>query len=128
MNQELQNSLIETIKIVAGERLKNVNFTKSYTGLVKEMYDNVAVVEIFESDYECMIPHNLSSYIEKNDIVIVQDISNNRFKKIVLGVISSLNKDMFHIYDTTTDTIVSSVLQLWDEDLQKEINIVFEIE
>lgn len=125
---DIQQSLIESIQTLAGERLKNVNFTKSFTGIVKEVNGLQAIIEINGSNSECIIPQNLASYIWKDDIVIVQDISNTKSQKIVQGVISSTNKDMFHIYDTVEDKIVSSIEQLWDEELQKEIHVVFEIE
>ncbi|KEK23933.1 hypothetical protein [Bacillus gaemokensis] len=125
---DVQQSLIESIQILAGERLKNINFTKSFTGIVIEVNGLQAIVEINGSNSDCIIPQNLSSYIGKNDIVIVQDISNTKSQKIVQGVISSTNRDMFHIYDTVEDRIVSSIEQLWDEELQQEIHVVFEIE
>jgi hypothetical protein len=130
VSQDIQNSIIEAIQIVAGERLRNVNFTKSYTGIIKsiDFENNKGIVEIYESEYECIIPHNLTSFVDKDDIVIVQDIDNNRFKYVVQGVISSTNKDMFHIYDTIEDKIISSVLQLWDEETQQAINVTFELE
>jgi hypothetical protein len=128
MDNELQSGLIKTIQLIAQERIKNVNFTKSYTGIVISMDGNKAMVEIFGNAYECIIPNNLSNYIEKDDIVVIQDISNNKVKRVVQGVISSLNKFMFHIYDPVEDKIVSSVLQLWDDELQKPIDVVFELE
>lgn len=132
MSQDIQNSIIESIQILAGETLKNVSFTKSYTGIVKSIdFENrTCMVEIYESESEAIVPHNLASFIDVDDIVIVQDIGNNKFTKVVQGVISSVNaeKGMFHIYDSVTDTIVSSVLQLWDEETQQAINVTFEIE
>lgn len=130
MSRELQDSLLESIKLIAGEKLKNVNFTKSYTGIVRTVdYDNhKCMVEIFGHAYECVLPHNLSNYVDLEDIVIIQDIFNNKFRRIIHGVISSLRKDMFHIYDPIEDRIVSSILQLWDEETQQPINVQFELE
>ncbi|GAB6253583.1 hypothetical protein BCSAG_49010 [Bacillus cereus] len=124
----VQQSLIESIQILAGERLKNINFTKSFTGIVREVNGLRAIVEVMGSDSECIIPQNLASFIAKDDIVIVQDISNTKSQKILQGVISSTNRDMFHIYDPVEDKIVSSIEQLWDEELQQVIDVVFEIE
>jgi hypothetical protein len=124
---DIQNSLIESIKIIAGEKLSNVNFTKSFTGVVKEVNGLLCTVEILGSNSECIIPHNLASFINKDDIVVVQDISNTNGQKIVQGVISSINPDIFHIYDPVEDKIVSSAEQLWDEELQMAIDVVLEI-
>ena len=125
---ELQSSLIETIKLVAGERLKNVNFTKSYTGIAKsvDLENLIAVVEIGGTESECIIPYNLRNYIWTDDIVIVQDIANNNRQKIVQGTVATQNGDMFHIYDPVADVIVSSVEQLWDEELQMVVNVTLE--
>lgn len=131
MKRDLQNSLIETVQILAGERLKNVNFTKSFTGLVKsiDIKSLRCIVEIDGHDSECIVPHNLLNYIWKDDIVIIQDIANNNAQKIVQGVIPAYDgsQNMFHIYDDVEDRIVSSIEQLWDEELQQEIFVQFEM-
>ncbi|HFK1434992.1 TPA: hypothetical protein ACGXNJ_005146 [Bacillus cereus] len=128
MIKDIQQSLLETVRILAGERLKNVNFTKSYTGIVRDVKGLRCIVEVLGSESECIIPYNLVSFIDVDDIVIVQDIGNNNAQKIVQGVISSLHKDMFHIYDPVEDRIISSIEQLWDEELQKPISVILEIE
>jgi hypothetical protein len=128
VSAEIQSSLIEAIQTVAGAKISNVNFTKSYTGIVRSIDGLKAIVEVLGSESECIIPHNLTSFIGKDDIVIVQDITNGNLQKIIQGVISSINKDMFHIYDPVEDRIVSSVEQLWDEEMGMAIDIVFEME
>lgn len=128
MSREIQNSIIEAVQTVAGERIRNVNFTKSYTGVVRSISGLEAIVEVLGSDSECIIPHNLASFVGQGDIVIVQDIINGNIQKIIQGVISSINKNMFHIYDSVEDRVVSSVEQLWDEGLGEAIDIVFEME
>lgn len=130
MNQEIQNSILEAVKILATEKLKSINFTKSYTGIVKSIdFDKLTcVVEALGSEGECTIPHNLANFIDKDDIVIIQDINNDNKQKIVQGVVASTNTEMFHIYDPSTDTIVSSVMDLWDEETQQVINVTFELE
>lgn len=128
MNLEVQQSLLETVQIIAGERLKNVNFTKSFTGVVKSIDGLNCSVEAFGSTLTCMIPHNLSSFIDLKDVVIVQDIDNKGVTRIVQGVISSLNPDIFNIYDPVADVIVSSVLRIWDEGLQQPLNFRLELE
>jgi hypothetical protein len=132
MSLEMQDSLIQSIQIIAGERLNNVSFTKSYTGIVQgiDFENNKCQVSFYGDSHECIIPVNLSSFVDVSDIVIVQDIDGKGITRIVQGVISSVNEDkgMFHIYDPETDTIISSVLQLWDEELQMAINVVFELE
>jgi hypothetical protein len=130
MSLDIQGNIIETIKIIAGEKLKNVNFTKSYTGIIRSISEDRkrAMVDIFGSELECVIPHNLAWLVDIEDIIIVQDIANNKVKRIVQGVINSLNKVMFHIYDPIEDRIVSSVLQLWDEETQMPIEAMLELE
>lgn len=128
MSLDVQNSLIQAIQIMAGEKLKNVNFTKSYTGVVRSVNGSTATVEILGTNSECIIPMNLASYIDKDDVVIVQDINNSNAQKIIQGVIASTQQWMFHIYDPVEDKIVSSVLQLWDEDTGRPVDIVFEME
>lgn len=128
MNLDVQQSLLETVQIIAGERLKNVNFTKSYTGIVRRINGLSCTVEAFGSKLECIIPQNLKNFIDEEDVVIVQDIDNKGMTRIVQGVISSLNPSIFNIYDPIADVIVSSVLQLWDEELQQPVNVRLELE
>ncbi|MFC9727559.1 hypothetical protein [Bacillus cereus] len=128
MIKSIQQSLLETVQVLAGERLKNVSFTKSFTGIVRDVKGLRCIVEVLGSDSECIIPYNLASFVDVDDIVILQDIGNNNAQKIVQGVISSIHQDMFHIYDPVEDRIVSSIEQLWDEELQIPINVVLEIE
>jgi 2-hydroxy-3-keto-5-methylthiopentenyl-1-phosphate phosphatase len=125
MIKEIQDSLIESIQIIAREKLKNVNFTKSFVGVVKNINGSKCDVEIMGSEYECIIPHILTSFIGKDDIVVVQDIDNTT--RIVQGVISSVNQYIFHIYDPIEDRVISSVEQLWDEELRMAIDVVLEI-
>lgn len=128
MSLDLQQSLLDSVKIIAGERLKNLNFTKSYTGIIRSINGLKCTVEAFGEKLECTIPHNLTSFVGLRDIVIVQDIDNKGITRIVQGVINSLDKTTFHVYDPSEDRIVSGNLQLWDEELQKPINVVFELE
>jgi hypothetical protein len=124
---DFQQSILEAIQTIAGERIKNVSFTRSYTGVVKSIDGLMCIVDYNGNDQECIIPHNLQNFVGKDDLVIIQDITNDNITRIIQGVIDS-NGTIFNIYDPIDDVIVSSVLQLWDEDLQKPIDAILELE
>lgn len=131
MKKEFQDNLIDTIQIIAGEKLKNISFTKSFSGVVKEINGKLCTIEAYEQLYECIIPESIINHVTIGEVAIVQDIFNNNSKRIIQGVITGKTIDgiEFHVYDPVENKIVSSVLQLYDESLGNDISgIIFDIE
>lgn len=90
MDKDLQKSLIDTIQILVDEMVKQTNYTSSQIGLVKEINGFDCIVEIHGSDTECKLAEHLQSFINVNDVVIVQDLYNNRVKKFIVSKVGEV--------------------------------------
>lgn len=82
--KDLQESLIDAIKILVDKAIKNTSYTSSYIGRVKEVNGFDCIVEIYGNDIECKLFEHLQSQIKVNDIVVVQDLYNDNTNKFVL--------------------------------------------
>jgi hypothetical protein len=83
MDKNLQDSLLDAIRIIVDEVVKNTPYTSSYIGLVKEVNGFDCVVEIFGSDTECKLLEHLHTQIKVGDIVVVQDLYNDNTQKFI---------------------------------------------
>jgi len=83
MNDNIQSSLIEAMKILVDNAINNTHFTTSQVGLVKQVSGFDCTVELLGSDTECKILEHLQTKIRQGDIVIVQDLYNDNTTKYV---------------------------------------------
>lgn len=111
----IQDFLIEATKSIAREKIDKTQFTKSYIGTVlRILEDGECFVEINGVEQKCFIPLNMKHFVSSSDVVVVQDLFNDKTRRIVHGVVRGNSN--IHIYNIITDTVVSSVLQIWNED------------
>lgn len=85
MDKDIHDSLVEAIRIIMDEMIKNTPYTSSQIGLVKEVNGFDCIVEIFGSDTECKLAEHLHTQIKVGDIVVVQDLYNNKVKKFIVS-------------------------------------------
>ena len=115
---EMQKILIDSIENVVVANIKKINTTNSTIGIIKEVplgYD--AVVEINEERFECLLPENLHSWIQKGDIVIVQDLYNDGRKLVVTGKVGETQESPSLVfYDEDSEKIISGVDGAFDND------------
>ncbi|HDR7263660.1 hypothetical protein [Bacillus sp. CH_203] len=83
MNKNVQESLIEAIDIIVGEKLNKTNYTSSHVGKVKKVNGFECVVEIYGSDKDCKLLEHLHTQIKTGDIVVVQDLYNDNTSRFV---------------------------------------------
>lgn len=125
---DIQDSLIRSIQLLAGDKINNLNFTKSFSGKIVQIDETSCLVEAHGQLYRCTIPTNLLNHVSVDEIAVIQDLHGNNQRMIVQGVISSSGSEL-HVYDPIEDRIISSKLQLWNEDSGEEMSgIVLEIE
>ncbi len=125
---DIQDSLIKSIQLLAGDKINSLNFTKSFSGRVVKIEETSCLVDAHGQSYDCIIPTNLLNHVSVEEIVVVQDLQGNNQRRIVQGVISSLGSEI-HVYDPIQDEIISSKLSLWNEGSGEEVfGIVLEIE
>ncbi|MBS4462280.1 hypothetical protein JXA27_06875 [Aerococcaceae bacterium zg-B36] len=83
---QAQEKLIQAIDVVVKSRLNNYQTTNSMIGVLTE--DPVGFdckVRINNEIIECSVPEHLHSWVQKDDIVIVQDLYNDGRKKLITG-------------------------------------------
>lgn len=117
---EAINNLIQTI-------IKESDVTLNRIGVLQSREGNIAEVKIGEDTYSCLIPKSVENYIYDGDILLISILpkENSRF---VLGVINrGEGASVFHIYDTVTDSIISTSLSLIDSTTNEVINTSLEI-
>jgi len=129
---DIQDFLIEATKRIASEKINKTQFTKSFIGTVSQIFeDGNCLIEISGVDLKCFIPLNMRHLVTVKDIVVVQDLFNDRTQRIVHGVVKGSgnggdgNNTNIHIYNIDTNTVVSSVMQVWNEDTKKEVSTTF---
>ncbi|PEF30300.1 hypothetical protein CON39_11540 [Bacillus thuringiensis] len=83
MNKNVQESLIEAIDIIIGEKLNKTTYTSSHVGRVKEINGFDCVVELYGSDRNCKLLEHLHTQIKTGDIVVVQDLYNDNTSRFV---------------------------------------------
>ena len=89
---DLQRDIVNAIKIVVNGELSKNTHTSSLIGIIKdEPIGFDCVVTINGQDMDCQLPEHLHTWIQKNDIVIVQDLYGNGSKKVVTGKTGSVN-------------------------------------
>ena len=89
MDKNLQNSLIESIQILVDEAIKNTAYTSSFIGRVTNISGLEATVEIYGVEQTCKLMEHLQNSVSIGDIVVVQDLYNDKTKKFVQSKIGS---------------------------------------
>lgn len=130
----IQDFIVEATKRISAEHFKRANFTKSHVGRVESIDDTGgAVALINNASIKCILPVNMLRYVAVGDIVVVQDLHNNRSYMVIHGVIKGSGKGIggniiVHIYDIENNNVVSSAMQVWDESKNSIVSTTFKIE
>lgn len=83
---ENQKILIDVIDKVVERKLSMYNNTTSTFGvLIEDPKEFVGKVKIVDDIYTCTIPEYLHTWLQKDDVVIVQDLFNDGRKKTIIG-------------------------------------------
>lgn len=128
MEKAVQESLVEAIDILVDKRLNQTKYTSSNYGIVKSVKGFDCSVEMQGDEVACILMEHLHDWIQKDDIVIVQDLYNDSVKKAVIGKVGSTRKTSFTIYDTKKGGGVSGVEQVYDDKKEEEVDVILEIE
>ena len=89
MDNSVQNSLIEAIDIIVKQAIENTPYTTSHIGKVTSIDGYDCKVEIYGQETVCKLLEHLKNVIRVGDIVIVQDLYNNKVDKFVQSKIGS---------------------------------------
>lgn len=105
------------MKEVAKAEIERNKSTSSKIGYVTDDPKGFSCkVSINGLEIECQLPEHLHSWIQKNDVVIIQDLYGDGSKKIVTGKTGSRNTDPSLVfYDEEIGRNVSGVDIVYDE-------------
>lgn len=123
MEQEQQKKvihqrIIESVDTLVGRRISEINTTNSTVGVVVENPSKQSVkVQIHDDIFDCMINEHLFHWIQKDDIVIVQDLHNDRKKMNVVGKTGHISNDPQLVFEDprAQGNYISGVDGVFDE-------------
>lgn len=129
MDKSLQNSILEAIDIMVSDSIQRTKYTSSAIGKVKSVELPDCKVTLADNEITCVLPEHLHNWIQKDDIVIVQDLYNDNTKKAVVGKVGSSRPVSFVMYDEKVGKDVSGVDVTEDPSVGKiDDNVILELE
>jgi hypothetical protein len=129
MDKSLQDSLLEAIDIMVSDSIKKAKYTSSSIGKVKLVKLPDCIVKLADNEITCILPEHLHDWVQKDDIVIVQDLYNDNTKKAVVGKVGSSRPTSFVMFDEAKGKNVSGV-DVAEDPSTGEIDedVIFELE
>lgn len=117
----MQNAMFDAISKVVDVKMGTMSTTGSTIGVVSsEPIGFTCNVKINDEEFECTIPEHLHPWIQKDDIVIIQDLYSNGQKRIVTGKTGQLQQSPSLVfYDPKQKKNTSGVDGLFDSEGKK---------
>ena len=124
-NHQAQKILLQTMQDVFNANIKTLNTTNSTIGVVTQTpkgYD--VMVEIDGNEHECILTENLHSWIQKDDIVIVQDLYNDGRTRVVTGKTGARNKGASLVFnDESSNKLISGVDGVFEDGERLDVHL-----
>lgn len=115
---ELQDRLLDTISTVVDMKMGNSGSPINKIGVVKEEpigFD--CIIEIGLDMIECVLPEHMQTWIQKGDVVLVQDLYGDSSKFVVIGKTGSvMTTPQLAFMDEETGKNISGVDGIFDEE------------
>ena len=90
---EMQNKLIDAMSGIVDYKISMLDLVNNKIGYVKyEPVGYQCIVQINKDEVECLLTEHLQTWIQKNDIVLVQDIYGTGDRMVVIGKTGSMMK------------------------------------
>ena len=106
---DAQRQAIHAIEKVIDSKMSTFNHTRSEIGVVTEDprgFD--AKVKIGKDIVSCTVSEHLHSWIQKDDIVTIQDLYGDGQKRLIVGKMNQIqNSPSLVFYDPETDKNIS---------------------
>lgn len=114
---ELQHIFLDAIKTVVTSEMSKSTGTNSKIGVVvKEPVGFECVVLLNKQETKCQLPEHLHSWIQKGDIVIVQDLYGDGSKRVVTGKTGDTHQQPSLVFeDSDTGKLISGRDAVYDE-------------
>lgn len=117
--EKAQQGIINSINTVVDRRLREMNTTSSMIGVVVEDPIGFEVrVRINQDIHKCIIGEHLHHWIQKDDVVVVQDLYNDKKKLTVIEKTGHLTLDPQLVFEDprAKGNYVSGVDKVYDDD------------
>ena len=89
----MQNNLVNAVNKIVEVKINSFTSTNSTIGIVSNEPSGFGCkVKINDEEFECTIPEHLHPWIQKDDIVILQDLFGNGQKRVVVGKTGQLQQ------------------------------------
>lgn len=118
-SKDMQDNVIKAIRTVVEAELRTLNATKSTIGVVVEGPKNYkAKVKINDDIYEAIVPEHAHHWIQKDDVVIIKDLYNDKKKLVIDGKTGHTSGESQLVFSDSRDPnkYVSGVDGVFDED------------
>lgn len=119
-NYDLQKSVIKAIETVVEAKIGENSTTNSTMGIVVEDPKGFTCkVDMNGQVFTCSLPEHLHTWIQKDDIVIVQDLYNDGVKRIVTGKTGSTRPSPSIVFSDDSGRLIGGVDYIEDENGNK---------
>lgn len=116
----IQDNIIASIDKLISSRIDAIQTTNSTVGVVsKDPVGFECEVKIKNEIFTCVIPEHLHSWIQKDDIVIIQDLYNNGQKRLITGKTGQLQDTPSLVFFNNKSKAISGVDGLFDNEGNK---------
>lgn len=105
---EVQKKIIEAVEKIVDKKVSTTNSVNNKIGVVSmepNGYD--CFVKMDDVEYQCVLPEHLQTWIQKGDIVIVQDLYGNGQKYTVTGKTGSTMQSPSLVFSTADGKNIS---------------------
>ncbi|MBO1087232.1 hypothetical protein [Enterococcus mundtii] len=122
--QELQGKIIETIDTIVSHKIKQSNTPLNSIGTVVSEPKGFDCEVRFGTDViECLLPEHLQSWIQKDDVVLVQDLYGDGTRYTVTGKTGSIIETPSLVFaDQDTKKNISGVDGIFNQDTGERLN------
>lgn len=117
-SKDMQENVIKAIRTIVGAEMQSINATKSTIGIVLENPKNYkAKVKINDDVFEAIVPEHVHHWIQKDDVVVVRDLYNDKKKLVIEGKTGHVSGEPQLVFSDARDTdkYVSGVDGVFDE-------------
>lgn len=116
--QEQQKQLLEAIDLVVSDRLSKTKKPHNRVGVLQNTPAGyVGQVKINREIIECHVPEHLHSWVQKDDVVMVQDAYGDGKLMIVIGKTGETQVNPTLVfYDKDIDRLISGVDMIVDSE------------
>ena len=118
-SRDMQENVISAIRTIVGAEIQSINATKSTIGIVLDNPKNYRTkVRINDDVFEAIVPEHVHHWIQKDDVVVIRDLYNDKKKLVVEGKTGHISVEPQLVFSDARDTdkYVSGVDGVFDED------------